>query len=36
MAKRIVAKFGDETLDVIENTPKKLTHVSGSAKSASA
>ena len=29
MAKRIVAKFGDETLDVIENTPKKLTGVSG-------
>ncbi|GAB4456654.1 MAG: hypothetical protein OHK0029_15010 [Armatimonadaceae bacterium] len=29
MAKRIVAKFGDKALDVIENTPEKLTRVSG-------
>ena len=29
MAKRIVAKFGEDALNVIENTPKKLTHVSG-------
>ncbi len=29
MAKRIVDKFGETALDVIENTPKKLTSVSG-------
>ncbi|MES2458991.1 MAG: ATP-dependent RecD-like DNA helicase [Armatimonadota bacterium] len=29
MAKRIVDKFGETALDVIENTPKKLTQVSG-------
>jgi exodeoxyribonuclease V alpha subunit len=29
MAKRLVAAFGAETLDVIENTPEKLEHVSG-------
>lgn len=29
MAKRIVAKFGDATLDVIEEAPKKLSSVSG-------
>jgi|GEM_PF-949452 ATP-dependent exoDNAse (exonuclease V) alpha subunit/intein/homing endonuclease len=29
MAKRIVAKFGDKALDVIETTPEKLTKVSG-------
>ena len=29
MAKRIVDKFGEKALDVIENTPKKLAGVSG-------
>jgi len=29
MAKRIVAKFGDKALDVIEETPEKLTQVPG-------
>ena len=29
MAKRIVQKFGEDALNVIENTPKKLTKVSG-------
>ena len=29
MAKRIVAKFGENALDVIEETPEKLTQVSG-------
>lgn len=29
MAKRIVAKFGEKALDVIEETPEKLTQVSG-------
>lgn len=29
MAKRIVSKFGDKSLDVIENTPQKLLGVSG-------
>ena len=29
MAKRIVEKFGEDALNVIENTPKKLTKVSG-------
>ncbi|MBC8102116.1 MAG: ATP-dependent RecD-like DNA helicase [Cytophagales bacterium] len=29
MAKRIVDKFGEKALDIIENTPRKLTQVSG-------
>ncbi len=29
MAKRIVAKFGDQALDIIEHSPQKLTKVAG-------
>ncbi len=29
MAKRIVAQFGDDTLEILENEPERLTEVEG-------